>query len=61
MVKAFISSSEYAGGLDHDDKGTPGTNDQFGLKLIDPPSHIVTGFTFNSLALDSSNKQVPKK
>ena len=43
------------------DKGTPGTNDQFGLKLIDPLGQVVTGFTFNPVTLGGGNNQVPKK
>jgi VCBS repeat-containing protein len=43
------------------DKGTPGTNDQFGLKLIDPLGQVVTGFTFDPASLGGGNNQVPKK
>jgi CSLREA domain-containing protein len=43
------------------DKGTPGTNDQFGLKLIDPLGQVVIGFTFNPVTLGGGNNQVPKK
>ena len=40
------------------DKGTPGTNDQFGLKLIAPNSQ--TEFFFNPQLLGGGNNQVPK-
>jgi hypothetical protein len=43
------------------DKGTPGTSDQFGLKLIDPIGQIVTSHTFDPVALGGGNNQVPKK
>jgi hypothetical protein len=43
------------------DKGTPGTSDQFGLKLIDPLGQVVTGFTFNPVILGGGNNQIPKK
>ena len=43
------------------DKGTPGTNDQFGLKLINPLGQVVLLFTFNPVVLGGGNNQVPKK
>ena len=43
------------------DRGTPGTNDQFGLKLIDRLGQVVTGFTFNPVTLGGGNNLVPKK
>ena len=41
------------------DKGTPGTNDQFGMKLINPSGQVV--FNFNPVTLGGGNNQVPKK
>ena len=43
------------------DKGTTGSNDQFGLKLINPSGQIVTNLTFNPATLGGGNNQVPKK
>lgn len=43
------------------DKGTPGRNDMFGLKLIDPTGQTVPGFTFDPVLLGGGNNQVPKK
>jgi hypothetical protein len=43
------------------DKGTPGTNDQFGLKLIDPTGQVVSAFTFNPQTLGGGNNQVPQR
>ena len=41
------------------DKGTPGTNDQFGMKLINPSGQVV--FNFSPVTLGGGNNQVPKK
>ena len=43
------------------DKGNPGTNDQFGLKLIAPNGQVMNEFTFNPVTLGGGNNQVPKK
>jgi hypothetical protein len=43
------------------DKGTPGTSDHFGLKLVTPSGEIVTDFTFNPVLLGGGNNQAPKK
>ena len=43
------------------DKGQPGTNDAFGLKLINSSDQIVNSFTFNPVVLGGGNNQVPKK
>ena len=43
------------------DKGTPGTNDEFALKLINPSGQVVNSFTFNPVLLGGGNNQVPKK
>ena len=43
------------------DKGTSGTSDQFGLKLINPSGQIVADLTFNPVILGGGNNQVPKK
>jgi hypothetical protein len=43
------------------DKGTPGTNDQFGLKLIDPAGQVVSAFTFGPQTLGGGNNQVPQR
>ncbi|HKP70182.1 MAG TPA: tandem-95 repeat protein [Pyrinomonadaceae bacterium] len=41
------------------DKGTAGTNDQFGFKLINPSGQTV--FSFDPVLLGGGNNQVPKK
>ena len=41
------------------DRGTPGTNDAFVLKLINPSGQTV--FSFDPVLLGGGNNQVPKK
>jgi hypothetical protein len=43
------------------DKGNPGTNDQFGLKLTAPNGQVMNEFTFAPQLLGGGNNQVPKK
>ena len=45
------------------DNGEPGTNDKFGLKLLEPSGRAVADFTFLSspVLIGGGNNQVPKK
>jgi hypothetical protein len=43
------------------DNGEPGSNDKFGLKLINPLGQVVAEMTFDPVTLGGGNNQVPKK